>query len=100
MPSRPVNVESCNNARKVRCGIISSEGIDKGKLKNKGRIIVKTGMHESKLDWFLCSRLCTSSVLNRIAAEAAKNIHSTVTPVMLIIGILIPYQFLLRGHKS
>jgi len=99
-PSRPVNVENRNNARKVRCGIISSERIDKGKLKNKGRMIVMAGMHESVLEWFLCSRLCISSVLKRMAAEAMKNIHSAVTSVMLIRGILIPYQFLFRGHRS
>ena len=78
-----MRMEKVKMVRYVMCGMTSSNGTDKGKLKKVGRRTVKTGMDSSRFDWWGWNRVQASFVLSMMVRQVRKRIHSKETLVRL-----------------
>jgi len=79
--------------------MIISGGTCKGKLRSVGRRTVRTGMARIMFDGCCWNRSQASLVLNNIAVEVRKRVHSIRMLVRLVISMPRPYQLVVIGHS-
>ena len=80
--------------------MISSKGTYKGKLKNEGSRIVRTGIDSSRFDGWCWNRIHASFVLSIIVRNVRKKINSKEMFVRLVILIPPPYPLEVIGQNS
>jgi len=77
-----------------------SRGTCKGKLRSVGRRTVRTGMTRIMFDGCCWNSSHASFVLNNIAVEVRKRVHSMRMLVRLVISMPSPYQLVVIGHSN
>ena len=87
-----IRTETVNIVRKVRCGMMSSEGTDRGKLSSAGSRTVKIGIDRSRLDGWCWNSVRASLVSSMVAMDVRKKIHSMMMLLRLVIFAPSPYQ--------
>ena len=80
--------------------MMSSGVTCRGKLRNAGRRAVRTGTARIMFDECFWNSDRASFVLNSIAVEVRKRVHSMKMLVRLVISMPNPYQLVVIGHSN
>ena len=96
-----MRTERVKIVRYVRCGMTSSNGTDKGKLRKVGSRAVKIGIDRSRFDGWCWNRTHTSFVFSMIVRDVirkekldSRRKASLTLPSLLTVLLFLPFAFL------